>query len=303
MPQIELRHLRSFIAVARHLHFSRAADELGMAPPALTKHIKEAEHLLGVRLFHRTQRSVALTAAGAAYLPQAQAVFEHLAGGREAARLAERGELGHIEIGYVGSAVYAGILQAAVFSFTRDHPQVEVTIREHPMGAIASLLLEGVLDVAYVRPPMSYPDGIQTATVYRDNFVVALPLHSSLAQFDALAPKQLREQLFVLPEQAFGTLEVARRGGFTPRMGPSPGSLIAVLSIVSLGQGIAVLPDTFTRCVSLAGVACRPLTGRPVPSELALMFRRHEAAPAVQLFLKHARAEHAAAIGRVKHPA
>jgi DNA-binding transcriptional LysR family regulator len=302
MPRIELRHLRSFIAVARHLHFSHAADELGMAPPALTKHIKEAEHLLGVRLFHRTQRSVALTAAGAAYLPQAQAVFDHLVQGSEAARLAERGELGHIEIGYVGSAVYAGILQSAVFSFNRDHPQVEVTIREHPMGAIAPMLLDGTLDVAYVRPPMPYPEGIQAATVYRDNFVVALPAHSPLAEFDVLKPKQLHDQLFVLPEQAFGTLEVARRGGFTPRLGPSPGSLIAVLSIVSLGQGIAVLPDTFTRCVSLAGVVCRPLAGKPVPSELALIFRRHERAPAVQLFLKHARTEHAAAASRVKHP-
>ena len=278
MRQIELRHLRCFIAVAQHLHFSRAAEELGIAPPALTKQIKEAEHLLGARLFYRTQRSVSLTAAGAAYLLESQAVFEHLARGSEAAQRAERGELGHIRIGYVGSAVYAGILQSAVFDFNRDHPRVEVTIREHSMDTIATMLPEGTLDVAYVRPPISYPEGIQAVTLYRDKFVVALPAHSPLAAFKTLDPKQLRDQLFILPEQEFGTLELARRGGFAPRLGARPGSLIAVLSIVSLGQGIAVLPDTLTQCVNLPGVVCRPTTGKPVPSELAMIFRRHERA-------------------------
>lgn len=289
MRQIELRHLRAFIAVAQHLHFSRAAEALDMAPPALTKQIKEAEQLLGVRLFHRTRRSVSLTAAGAAYLQESQAVFEHLARGSEVAQRAERGELGHIEIGYVGSALYAGILQSAVFAFNCAQPGVEVGISEHPMDAIAALLLEGALDVAYVRPPMSYPEGIQAVTVYRDNFVVALPEHSPLAAFQALKPKQLSEQLFILPEQEFGTLELARRGGFSARLGPRPGNLIAVLSIVSLGRGIAVLPDTLTRCVNLPGVVCRPITGKPISSELAMIFRRYERAPAVKLFLKHAR--------------
>lgn len=289
MRQIELRHLRCFIAVARHLHFSRAAEELGIAPPALTKQIKEAEALLGVRLFYRTQRSVSLSAAGAAYLLEARAIFEHLERGHEVARLAERGELGHLEIGYVGSAVYAGVLQSAVHAFQLDHPRVEVTIRELPMDQIAPKLLEGSLDIAYVRPPMSYPEGIQAVTVYRDRFVVALPAYSELAVLPTLAPAQLREQLFVLPEQEFGTLELARRGGFTPRLGPRPGGLIAVLSLVSLGHGISVLPDAVTHCVELPGVVCRRIGGKPIPSELAMIFRRHERAPAVQAFLKQAR--------------
>ena len=73
--KLELRHIRCFIAVARHLHFARAAEELGIAPPSLTKQIQETERLLQVRLFHRTKRSVALTAAGEAYLPEATAAL------------------------------------------------------------------------------------------------------------------------------------------------------------------------------------------------------------------------------------
>src|SRR5580765_1376079 len=111
MRAVELRHIRCFVSVARHLHFARAAEELGIAPPALTKQIQEAERLLGVRLFHRTKRSVALSAAGEAYLAEALAALDHLARGAELAELAERGELGRIAVGYVGSAVFSGVLQ------------------------------------------------------------------------------------------------------------------------------------------------------------------------------------------------
>ncbi|KWD61477.1 LysR family transcriptional regulator [Burkholderia ubonensis] len=99
MGRLEFRHVRAFLAVARHLHFARAADELDMAPPALTRQIQEAERLLGVRLFHRSRRAVALSAAGEAYLGEASAALEHLQRGRELAALAERGELGRIDAG------------------------------------------------------------------------------------------------------------------------------------------------------------------------------------------------------------
>ncbi len=101
MP-VELRHVRCFLSVVRHLHFARAAEELGIAPPALTRQIQEAERLLGVRLFHRTKRSVALSATGEAYLNEAVSTLEHLTHGAERAAMAERGELERIVIGYGG---------------------------------------------------------------------------------------------------------------------------------------------------------------------------------------------------------
>src|ERR1700735_3486987 len=105
MRQLELHHLRCIACVAKHLHFARAAEELEIAAPSLTKQIQEIERLLGVRLFHRTKRTVALSAAGEAYLPEALAALAHLSRGHELAALAERGELGRIEVGYVASAV------------------------------------------------------------------------------------------------------------------------------------------------------------------------------------------------------
>ncbi|MHA7188382.1 LysR family transcriptional regulator, partial [Burkholderia pseudomallei] len=216
MDRLELRHVRAFLCVARHLHFARAADELDIAPPALTRLVQDAERLLGVRLFHRTRRSVALSAAGAAYLGEAQAALAHLARGRERAALAERGEIGRIELGYVSSAAYAGVLQRTVGAFRDAHPRIRVDVREVPMSEVAARLDAGTLDAAYVRPPLPLPDGVSTHTVHRDVFVVAVHGQSPLAARVSIRPAALAGERFVVPEQALGTLEAARRGRFEP---------------------------------------------------------------------------------------
>ncbi|KMZ13479.1 Transcriptional regulator [Candidatus Burkholderia humilis] len=272
MP-VELRHVRCFLSVARHLHFARAAEELDIAPPALTKQIQEAERLLGVRLFHRTKRSVALSAAGEAYLSEAVTALDHLARGAERAAMAERGELGRIVIGYVGSAVY---------------PRVEIGISEIVMREVGALLLQGRIDIAYVRPPVPMPEGVEARTAYRDTFIVALPADSALAKSATIAPAQLREQSFVLPEQESGTLEVARRGRFTAKIAGQPGTLSAVLAHVSLDGDVAIVPRSLAQSVSVPGVEYREVAGKPVPSEVAMVYRRFEKAPAVKAYLSFA---------------
>ena len=289
MQTLELRHLRCVVSVAKHLHFSKAAEELGIAPPSLTRQIQEAERLLGLQLFHRTKRSVELSAAGKAFLEEAVATLDHLSRAQEMARSAERGELGRIEIGYVASAAYSGILQNAVRTFRQAHPRVEVNAHEVPMDQVTAAMGAGRIDLAYVGPPMTLPTDILSTTVLRDAFVLALPTDSPLVAFAAVSPAQLRDETFVLPEQEFGTLEVGRRGRFTPRIGSRPGSLAAVLASVSLGGNVSIVPATLADCLVLPGIAYRPITGKPVMSEIALAHRRYERAPAVRAFLKHAK--------------
>ncbi|KGW61699.1 LysR family transcriptional regulator [Burkholderia pseudomallei] len=289
MDRLELRHVRAFLCVARHLHFARAADELDIAPPALTRLVQDAERLLGVRLFHRTRRSVALSAAGAAYLGEAQAALAHLARGRERAALAERGEIGRIELGYVSSAAYAGVLQRTVGAFRDAHPRIRVDVREVPMSEVAARLDAGTLDAAYVRPPLPLPDGVSTHTVHRDVFVVAVHGQSPLAARASIRPAALAGERFVVPEQALGTLEVARRGRFEPIVDARPGALVAVLAHVSVSGGVAIVPQALVGCVSLPGVAYRPIEGKPIASEVAVAYRRHEKASAVRAFVRFVR--------------
>lgn len=285
----ELRHLRCVLAVAKHLHFARAADELGIAPPSLTKQVQEAERLLGFRIFHRTKRSVALTAAGEVWAKEATAALASLERAHELGQLAERGELGRIQVGYVASAAFTGVMQRTVIAFREQRPHVDVQVAEIPMEDIPTMLADGRLDVAYIRPPTSYPDGVQAITVHQDEFVIAMPAHSPLAAYASIKASQLRHATFAVPEQEFGTYEVARRGRFQPLIGQRPGRLAAVIASVSLGDMVGVVPRSVCDCIAIPGVVYRPLAGKPVRSEIALAFRRYERSQAVRAFLRHAR--------------
>src|SRR5262245_19066332 len=110
---MDLRHVRYFVAVAEELHFSRAATRVHVAQPALSRQIRALEDELGVRLFERDRRRVALTTAGAAFLDEARFLLERVERAVEVARRADRGELGSLRIGYVPAVVSTGLPELA----------------------------------------------------------------------------------------------------------------------------------------------------------------------------------------------
>src|ERR1700730_12839305 len=114
---MELRHLRYFVAVAEALHFARAAELLGIAPPTLTIQIQEIERTLSAKLLTRTKRSVALTSAGEVFLAEARNVLTQFAKAESVGRRAGRCESGRVEVGYVGlRAICRSTLTSVAFS-------------------------------------------------------------------------------------------------------------------------------------------------------------------------------------------
>lgn len=287
---MELRHFRCVLAVAHSLHFARAAAELGISPPALTKQVQETEQLLGTRLFQRSKRAVSLTAAGELFVLEAARALEQLAQAQDVARRAGRGELGRLEIGYVASAAYAGVLQGQFARFRASHPGIHIAAREYAMDTLPGLLDQGRVDLAFVRPPLHLPDGLGSVVLLRDRFVLAVPADSPLAGINVAAPAALAQQAFIVPEQELGTMEVSRRGGFAAQVVSRPGSLVAVLTEVSLGVGCAIVPHSVMASVHLPGVVFRELQGPQISSEIAVAFRRHEQAPAARAFIAQLRA-------------
>lgn len=287
---MELRHFRCVLAVAHSLHFARAAAELGISPPALTKQVQETEQLLGTRLFQRSKRAVSLTAAGELFVLEAARALDQLAQAQDVARRAGRGELGRLEIGYVASAAYSGVLQDQFSRFRASHPGIHIGARETAMDALPGLLDQGRVDLAFVRPPLHLPDGIDMVVLLRDRFVLAVQADSPLARLDMAEPAALAQQAFIVPEQELGTLEVSRRGGFAAQVVSRPGSLVAVLTEVSLGVGCAIVPHSVMASVQLPGVVFRELAAPQISSEIAVAFRRHEQAPAARAFIAQLRA-------------
>ncbi len=285
-PNMEIRHLRAFVVVARELHFARAAELLGISAPTLTVQIQELERAVQARLLQRTKRSVALTPAGVTFLAESEAALAQFDHAVDVGRRAGRGEVGAIALGYVGSAAYSGVLQDQTRRFLARWPDVEIRARELPMDELPSLLEEGKVDVAIVRTPVSLPASLSSRVLARDRFCLALPQDHPLARgAGPVLARSLAGESFVVPEQDSGLQEVARRGRFTPHISAVPGSLLAVLTQVSVGASVAVVPSVLRQVIALPHVVYRDIAGAIIPSQVAAIYRRHERAPGVRRFV------------------
>lgn len=288
---VELRHLRYFVAVAHERHFARAAERLGIAAPTLTVQIQDLERSLQAKLLDRHRGGATLTYAGEVFLAEASDTLARFDRAVLTGRRAGRGEIGGIEIGYVGSAVFSGVLQRVLHAFRAQWPDVTVKVRDLPMAGLAERVEDGTLDMGFVRMPVSLAPALRAHTVARDRFCVALPSHHRLAgeSLAPLSPRLLSGERFVVPEQPTGTYEVGRRGGFVPDIVAELGSLVAVLTQVSLGTGVAVVPDVLHGVIRLPEVVLKPIAGAPIASEVAMIHRADERSPAARQLIQRLR--------------
>ncbi|WP_333011709.1 LysR substrate-binding domain-containing protein [Kluyvera sichuanensis] len=279
---MELRHLRYFLEVANTLHFGAAAEALGIAVPTLSVQIAQLERELGTSLFVRSQRRVQLTQAGEILRDEAQATLAQAEQARARVQSAARGERGYLRVGYVSSTLLSGVLSSLFNHYRQQYPDVAVEVSELPMEGMAALLVEGKLDVALVRGPLALPAEIAHLALHHDHFCLALSDGHSLAQTAEIVPESLRQQTFILPEQRFGTVEVARRGGFTLEHTRRAGALTEVLANVALGNGVAVVPAVMAQTINLPGVCYREIAGEAIPSVLWLLYRKRERTAAIK---------------------
>jgi len=254
--------------------------------PALSRQIRALEDELGVRLFARDRRRVALTPAGAVFLEEARSVLEHVARAVEAAQRADRGELGSLRIGYVPAMVSTG-LPEMVRRFRQCYPDVDVMLQEMtPAMQVESLLRERV-DVGFVRGPVHEP-ALATRTVLEEPLVAALPSGHRLGRHKRLRLAMLADEPFVLQARSLGAgshdqiLAVCRSAGFSPRV-VQEGSQAEVASLVASGAGVAVVPASL-RAIRRAGVLYRPLHERPM-TRLDMVWRKDAALPVLDAFL------------------
>ena len=292
---MELRHLRAFLAVARTLHFARAAEALGISAPALTEQVQELERRVGARLFLRSKRSVALSDAGKLFLEELRPAMEQLDRAEQVARLAGRGERGNSEIGFAASAALSGVLAQVIATWRRTHPEVELHLHEMESAPQIEALAEDRLDIGFVRAPVVTPPGIVTVRLRREPVHIALPPDHPLLGESSVAPAALAGEAFIIPDQETGTsfhhhtMAVAQRGGFAPPLAHRGRDLIAMTTLVALGMGVAVVPESLCRTLALPGVSYRPLRGTPILAEIVAAFRRGEAAPATRALIRQIR--------------
>ena len=170
---MELRQLRYFVAVAEERHFGRAAKKLRLSQPPLSTQIKGLEEELGVKLFQRSTRQVALTDAGRTFLERAEGILEAVEEAKEAAKGADEGARGRLEIGFISSATL-GLLPPAIRLFRERFGGVEIELRELTSAQQIDALYAGEIRVGLVRLPLRAP-GLRFEPLQEESFLVALP--------------------------------------------------------------------------------------------------------------------------------
>lgn len=287
--QVELRHLRYFLAVARVLSFRQAAAELGVAQPALSQQIVALERIVGARLFDRTSRSVSLSKAGQIFVREAEQTIRQAERAQRIAERAGRGELGSLVIAYAGSTLYTGLLSSAVFEFHRRHPDVAIEVIELGIDEQLEAIDQGSLDVGILRLPLSEcPSTVETMTVLSEPIVMAMREdHPAAAQASISTHQFANEPLISSQTDKVGILKQVLNA--TARLGFAPTIIRArhfgaIIGLASAGLGMAMVPKS-AELLKLPGIVYRPIVGLE-PSEVAIAYRAGCDEPAVRAFLE-----------------
>jgi len=292
IDQLELRHLRYFVAVAEELHFSRAAQRLRIAQPPLSQQIRKLEEHIGCPLFRRNSRMVALTAAGETLLERSRYILRRLDEDLESVRRVGRGEIGTLTVGFIGSAMLT-VLPALIGSYRQRFAKVDLRLRELTTSSLVDAIRQGAVDLGFLRDVGPAEDLI-LETVVAERFVVALSEKHPLAKRKKISLVDLKNDSLILFARELGplawdkTIALCETSGFRPAIVQDAPEWLTVLRLVSSGLGFSIAP-TCVATIRTPGVVCRGLTKCRILTNIELARRSDHLNPIMETFLAEAR--------------
>lgn len=291
----ELRHLAYFSAVARQLHFRRAAESLAVAQPALSRQIAQLEAALGVPLFIRTSRRVELTPAGRRLAEEARPLLEGLAALPAKVKAVAEGQVGRLSISFTGLAM-ATVLPPILKEFYRKHPGIRVELGESPTSAQIEALKAGEIACGFFHPEGDTP-GLETRLLLKERNGVVLPADHALAARKALRLEQLGQTPFILfprplnPGYYDRTLAAFAAAGIAPRIAEEIWPRTNGIGLVRAGLGAMLMAESEAQPRHLPPeVVYRPLHGPAPESRLVVGWKASAEEPALKAFLAVVRA-------------
>jgi LysR family transcriptional activator of glutamate synthase operon len=287
---MELRQLRSAVAVARHASFTKGADALALAQPALSQQIASLERELGVKLFDRSSRKVTLTDAGRAFVARAERILTDVAAAAEEMTAYAGGLRGRVVLGtYQSFAEYT--LPKLLGRFHAENPGIEVALREGMADDLLAGLREGAIDVFVghlADTSFSGTHDFSDVPLYEDELVIAVAAKHHLANRSSVRIEELRDEPFVIfrpgSSITYRLNALAQSAGFAPRVVIESVDSLAVRSFVAEGLGVALYPR---RLGNMPGpfVALLSLEPQRVYRTMSLVTRSAPYAPAAATFI------------------
>lgn len=276
---IELRHLRYFIAVAEELHFGHAVARLNISQPPLSQQIQILEQQIGARLFARTNRSVSLTEAGRQFLADSRQILSQVDDAAARAARLHHGETGELRIGFTSSAPFIKAVSDTLSTFRRRYPDVHIQTRETNTREQIVPLNEGALDLGLMRNTQ-LPETLVWERVLREPLLAMVPRDHPLASQPRVSLRELAREPFVFFDPHVGTglyddiLGLLRRYDLTPTIAQEVGEAMTIIGLVAAGLGVSILPASFRR-VQLSEMCWLPIEEQDAVSEMWLVWSKH----------------------------
>ncbi len=282
---MELRHLRYFVAVAEELHFGRAAVRLNICQPPLSQQIKDLEAELGAPLFHRNNKKISLTDAGAAFLEDARHILHEAELASERVRGIAQGIVGRISIGFVLPAMDT-FVPDAIREFRSENPGIEIRLVE--LGTLAQLIAldAGEIQVGVMRLFQQDTRGLVVKKIVQEPYILALPSKHPLASLKVVPLGKLDgESLILFPRRTHPALydkviACCSAAGCTPTISQETTTKYTAIALVAAGMGLTLVPTSAKR-QRRPGVAYRKIAGDLPMVELSLVWKEGMDSPAL----------------------
>jgi LysR family hca operon transcriptional activator len=288
---MELRHLRYFVAVAEEGSLTVAADRrLHTAQPSLSRQIRDLEHEVGAQLLVRSVRGVELTDSGQAFLDHARLVLVQVEAAIEAARRAAHPAKPTFALGFL-TGQEMGWLPEAMRILRDELPNIEVSVSSQYSPDLAQALLRGKLDLAFMRPEAKMPD-LDYRVVVKEPLVVVMPGDHRLASRNAVALQDIAGEIFIGMSNTAPVLQVViddylKRSGMDLRPVHRVDNLAMAMSLIASTRGVALLP-AYARNFLPSSVISRPIKGYVPTIDLVIGYNRANTSPTLKLFLSRA---------------
>lgn len=287
---VELRHLRAFIVLAEDLNFTRAAARLHVVQQALSAQIRQLEEALGVSLFERSTRHVALTPAGQALLAHAPSALQHVEAAMDQARRTSADDSGALTLGLLATAPL-DFTPALLRAFAAERPRVQVSIRNVAFDDPSGGVRDRQTDVALVWRPFD-ETGVACEPLFADERWALLPADHRLAATSPIEAAALAGEPFVWVDHMdpvardFWTLAEAR-GGRPPAIGARITGFEDLFAAVRAGRAVAASPRSVTATLPWKDLVARPVRGL-APAIVAVCWRAGDDNPLVRAFVASA---------------
>jgi DNA-binding transcriptional LysR family regulator len=292
---VELRHVRYFLAVAEHLNFSKAAQQLHIAQPPLSRQIRQLEDELGVDLFVRNKHRVQLTKAGRVFVDEGRKLVMQAGHATEAARHAQKGESGIVRIGIASGL--GGVVGRAVADHCRHFPAINIECKDIFSSVQNENLHKGEIDVGFLRPPVDQVN-LDCELLFEEEFVVILPKTHRLAKRKSLRLKEVADEPLIVFDRNFSSglydkiLGLYSRQGLTPHFAVTHVEAHEEAGAIMVASGKAIFIGAgaiVTRSVAGIELASVLLNETEAKIEVYMAWRREEVSAAVRGFLDSVR--------------